>query len=334
MIWAGVIVAVAVAAAMAGALAWAGPVDPVKARSSHARPTPTSGGLAILAGTCAGAAVEALAPGGGGEALGWILALAAALGLVGAADDLWDFDAGTKAAAQAVTAAGLVAVAGAVTVLPIAPGLALPVGPVLGALGSGLFVLVLLNAMNFMDGSNGLAPGVGAVSLAGLAIAAFWSDEAALGWAALAGAAAGLGFLPWNLRGRVFQGDVGALFTAALIGAIGLRLASTGAATPYLVVFTALPLLTDVLLTLVVRARRRARLAQAHREHLYQLWLQATGRTHGALAVRVWALTAACTAAGLALERYAPEWSAAGLAVAVVVLSTAWVRMRGRLSRE
>jgi hypothetical protein len=161
MIWTGVIVAVAVAAAMAGALAWAGPVDPVKARSSHARPTPTSGGLAILAGTCAGAAVEALAPGGGGAALGWMLALASALGFVGAADDLWDFDAGTKAAAQAVTAGGLVAIAGAVTVLPIAPGLALPVGSVLGALGSGLFVLVLLNAMNFMDGSNGLAPGVG-----------------------------------------------------------------------------------------------------------------------------------------------------------------------------
>jgi hypothetical protein len=92
-----------------------------------------------------------------------------------------------------------------------------------------------------------------------------------------------------------------------------------------------LPLLTDVVLTLAVRARRRARLTQAHREHLYQLWLQATGRSHGALAVRVWALTAACTAAGLALERYAPAWSAAGLAAAVVGMSVGWVRMRGRL---
>jgi UDP-N-acetylmuramyl pentapeptide phosphotransferase/UDP-N-acetylglucosamine-1-phosphate transferase len=112
--------------------------------------------------------------------------------------------------------------------------------------------------------------------------------------------AAALGFLPWNLRHRVFQGDVGAFFSALVIGGLGLVLASREAVTPFLVVFTALPLITDVPVDRsVVRARRRERLFEAHRDHLYQLWLRSTGRPHLALAVRVWALTALTTGIGL-----------------------------------
>jgi UDP-N-acetylmuramyl pentapeptide phosphotransferase/UDP-N-acetylglucosamine-1-phosphate transferase len=324
--------ALLLAFALAGAAAWCGPVDAVKARSSHSRPTPTSGGLAIIAGACLGA-VALGEPGGGGRELAWLLGAAVFVGLLGAADDLLDLNAGVKFSAQLAAAAVIASQVAQVELLPLLPGVGLPVGAVAGFFGSVLFLIVVANAVNFMDGSNGLAPGVGVIALAGLGMAGL-KEAPEVAAVALVGAAAGLGFLPWNLRARLFQGDAGAFFTAALIGGVGLLLAQRGAASPYFVVFAVLPLLVDVLLTLLVRARRGVRLTEAHREHLYQLWLHATGKSHLALAWRAWALTAACTATGLWFELFAREWAFAGLMALVALLSAGWAKVRSALVRS
>ncbi|MBW3558169.1 MAG: hypothetical protein KY449_00145, partial [Proteobacteria bacterium] len=284
---------------------------------------------AVLAGTAGGTAL--LAP--GDPVVAVLLGAAAALGLFGAADDLLDLGALVKLLAQVATALLIASAATRVTTLPLAPGVLAELPTLLGVLGSALFLLVLINAVNFMDGSDGLASGWAVVAGAGLAAAAWQAEQGAVGVAALAAAAAGSGFLPWNLGRRVFQGDVGAFFSAAFLGGLGLLLAERGAVTPYFVVFAALPLIVDVLLTLVVRARRGGgRLFEAHKEHLYQVWLQVTGQPHLALAWRVWALSALTTAVGLLLELHAPEWAFAGLMLATLVLSAGWVRLRARLS--
>lgn len=124
-----------------------------------------------------------------------MLACAAGLGLFGAADDLLDLGAGPKLLAQAAAAA-LAVTAAAVTTLPLAPGLTLALGPWLGAAGSVLFLLVLMNAFNFMDGSNGLAAGATTVAGAGLAGAGLLFGEPAVVAPALCLAAAAAGFLP------------------------------------------------------------------------------------------------------------------------------------------
>lgn len=323
--WGGAAIALIVAAAVAAVLSWCGPVDTVKGRSSHRRPTPTSGGLSIAAGACLGAAVASAGADGGVAAA---LAAACGLALFGAADDLRDYPPSMKFLAQTVVAVLVVTLVARVQVLPFAPGLRIDLPAAVAVPGSVAFLLLLLNAVNFMDGSNGLIAGCAAAALATLAAAAALEEEPAVCAAALAGAAANLGFLGPNLLGRLFQGDAGAFFSAVLIGGLGLILAQRGAATPWLVVFTVLPLLIDVLLTLLTRARRGARLTQAHREHVYQLWLQATGAPHAALAVRIWTLTALCCASGLALDRLAPSLAFAGLAVATVLLSAGWLRAR------
>ncbi len=320
--------AAGLSALLAGLVAVSGPIDTVKARSSHNRPTPTGAGLAVLAGTAGGTAL--LAP--GDPAIAVLLGAAAALGLFGAADDLLDLGALVKLLAQVATALLIAWAATRVTTLPLAPGVIAELPALLGGLGSALFLLVLINAVNFMDGSDGLASGWAVVAGAGLAAAAWQADQRAVAAAALAAAAGGSGFLPWNLGRRVFQGDVGAFFSAAFLGGLGLLLAERGAVTPYFVVFAALPLIVDVLLTLVVRARRGGRLFDAHKEHLYQVWLQVTGQPHLALAWRVWALSALTTAVGLLFELHAPEWAFAGLMLATLVLSAGWVRLRARLS--
>ncbi len=141
---------------------------------------------------------------------------------------------------------------------------------------------------------------------------------------ALAGAAATAGFLPFNLKGRLFQGDAGALFGGFLFAALCLVACGRDGRGPVGLWFgptTLLPFLTDVLLTLLRRARGRRSLLQAHREHLYQRWLAAApGRTHAALALRT---TAAMTTAATSMG-----------GAATAVATTAAVRLRHGRRRD
>lgn len=321
------------AGGLAALVAWAGPLDSPRARGLHSTPTVTSGGLAVLAATALGAlAFSALVPAPAPHLAKAALALglAGGVGLIGALDDLVDMGARAKLGAQALVALLFALMVAHVERLPLGGGLALPLGPVLGAAGTVLWIVVATNATNFMDGADGLAAGSLALVLAALAVAGFAEGEVAVAGIALAGAAALAGFLPWNLPlRRLFQGDVGALFSGFL--ASSLAVVAAGRVSLYLVPFCMIPFLTDVLLTLLVRARRGQSLFEAHRDHLYQLWLRATGRPHRALTFRVWAIVAAYCAAGLACEA-APEGLRPPLfALGVAVAAAAWVQARRRL---
>lgn len=332
-------------AAMGGAMALAGlaaaagtavavacgPVDAPKARGLHAQPTPTGGGVAILLGTCLGVAALALGRQlSGGGALAAALGLAVLMGLLGAADDIRDLGPRFKLLAQAGLALAYAALFARVETLstPLGP---LTLGPAVGVLGSALWIVVVTNAVNFMDGANGLSPGAMILALAALGLSALAGGQPGVGAVALVAAAAGLGFLPWNLpMGRVFQGDAGALFSSALFAALLLMAAGPsgeGAVSLWFGPLALLVLLTDVFMTLLARARRRAPLLSAHREHLFQRWLIAEGATHAELSLRVWGLTvlAALAAAGLVLVPVGLRSGVFALCLAVAV--TAWRRI-------
>lgn len=330
----------ALAAGGASLVAWAGPLDKPVARSSHAVPTVTSGGLAIVAAAALGLAVFGLlAPEGRTDLARVALALgfAGALGLLGAIDDLFDLGARPKLMLQAIAAMLFAALVARIEVLPLGFGLSVQMGVIAGVVGTGLWLVVATNAVNFMDGANGLAAGCVAIALAALGAAGLIHGQPAVGAAALVTAAAICGFLPWNLPARrLFQGDAGALFTGFLVAA----LAVVGATQPeralglYLVPFALTPFLTDVLLTLALRARRGQSLFQAHRDHLYQVWLTRTGGTHAGLAFRAWAITAAYAGAGLAAE-WAPEGVQPLLfGGGVAICAAAWVAARRTLERR
>jgi UDP-N-acetylmuramyl pentapeptide phosphotransferase/UDP-N-acetylglucosamine-1-phosphate transferase len=333
----GAALALLVAAALTYGLVLSGPVDPPRARNVHRRPTPTSGGLAILAGTGAGLCLYALLAPSDAELrkLGFALALAATLGLVGAVDDVLDLGAKPKLLIQAALALLFCGFVARVESLALAPGLILPLGPVMGTLGSALWIVVAINAVNFMDGANGLAPGSMVIAFFALAAAALAGGNEPLAAASLIAAAAGLGFLPWNLPGgRIFQGDAGALFSGALFSALALLAAGKtgeGAVSVYAGPLLILPLLTDVFMTLSARAKRRVSLLQAHREHLYHRWLAKTGAPHAAVSLRIWALMAASGAAALVLQAAPVGWRAGLLALAVAVSVLLWRRWSRRM---
>jgi UDP-N-acetylmuramyl pentapeptide phosphotransferase/UDP-N-acetylglucosamine-1-phosphate transferase len=326
--------ALVIAAAVAGLAAWAGPVDAPRSRGSHARPTPTSGGISIIAGTSLGLLWFVHAGGAGsGQAAGvaQVLLFAGATGLIGALDDLHDLGAKAKLPLQGALALVFAIAVARIEALPLGPHAAIPLGPVVGALGTALWIVVTTNAVNFMDGSNGLAAGAAAIALAAFGVAASSSGLELIGAAALSATAAAVGFLPWNLRARLFQGDAGALFSGALLAGLAVLAAGRGGRGPvglYLAPLALLPLLTDVLLTLLWRARRGRSLLQAHRDHLYQLWLQRTGGSHLALAWRAWLATALCAAVALAVQARAPAMMPAAFAISVGVLALAWYAAR------
>ena len=244
-----------------------GVVDQPGARSSHVIPTPRGSGIGIVLGLLPGMALLMPASAGRDAAM-LAIALVALVGLI---DDLRPLPPFVKLAGQAIAA------------LPLALQMPWPLLPALGlpsvveeALAHGLafaFALLAVNAWNFMDGINGIA------AMAALAVAAvvlLVPDAGPVDGAALALAAACLGFLPLNFpRARVFMGDCGShalgMAIAALVLFPSAGIAGAAGAATLAALAAASPFLIDVLGTLVRRALDRERLTQAHRRHLYQV---------------------------------------------------------------
>ena len=196
------------------------------------------------------------------------------LGLVGAWDDLFDLGARFKLLTQIVLSLLFAVFVARIEAIPLTSGLNLPLGAVVGVIGTALWLVVVINAVNFMDGANGLAPGAVAITLLAFALTAFQQGAPSYGGTAIVAALAAFGFLPWNFpKARLFQGDAGALFSGFLLAALAVIGAGPRGQGPVFLLFAPLallPFLVDVLLTLLVRAKAKKRLFDAHSEHLYQ----------------------------------------------------------------
>ncbi len=310
----------------------AGPVDRPRARGTHDRATVTSGGVAIVVATAVATGWAAQGLHLGSPAAAWSLALAAILAMAGLIDDVIDLGALTKLGLQLGLALGFAAFA-RVQALPVA-GAVVPLGAVLGALGSVAWIVLAANAVNFVDGANGVAAGGAAFAFAAFAAAAHGGGADDLALLAGCAAAANLGFLGWNMAGRLFQGDAGALFSGFLLGAlavVGAGPSSVGPVSPYVLPTALAPILTDVLVTLALRASRRERLFEAHRSHLYHRWLEALGGSHLRLALRVWAIEAAFALAALGVAAAPPRLQTAAFLLSAFVSLSGWIVLDRRL---
>lgn len=86
-----------------------------------------------------------------------------------------------------------------------------------------LALLTITNAVNIIDGLNGLAGVTASIMFAGIAVVAFRVGDATILSASLLMAGAILGFLFWNYpRGHIFLGDGGAYFIGFMLGAMSI----------------------------------------------------------------------------------------------------------------
>ncbi|HPC32425.1 MAG TPA: MraY family glycosyltransferase [Syntrophales bacterium] len=89
-----------------------------------------------------------------------------------------------------------------------------------------IWIIGITNAMNFIDGMDGLAAGLGAIISLFLAIVAFQTNQHILGWISLAMLGSCLGFLPFNFRptrpAAIFLGDTGSIFLGFILASLAI----------------------------------------------------------------------------------------------------------------
>ena len=172
----------------------------------------------------------------------------------------------------------------------------LPLPVWFGIGGTALWIFVMMNAVNFIDGSNGMAMGLLIIMLAGLGAQFLVISEPALFVLSTMIAAAMMGFLFWNLRGKLYAGDAGSLFGGSVFACLAVFTAQDG--NIWFPATLALPILVDVFMTLIWRARQGHNIFTAHRHHAYQ-WLIKAGWSHMRVAVFYWALALICVVLAL-----------------------------------
>ena len=324
-----IVLIMCVAAVLGFALTWlsqkAGVLDLPNARSSHATPTPRAGGLGIVAGFAAGLMVGAFS----GLSAPHIALLLITIGLfcaLGLIDDLFSVSERWKALVFIGLCVLLVFLTGPVSWMRISAelGFVLPIWA--GFAGSVLFAFTVINTVNFMDGSDGMLAAVMVPASIGLAMAGFvvGSSDAALLSFALSGALVGFLFLNAH-PAKVFSGDCGSLAVGAAYSAAALMIAGQGAAAAlWIGPLFALVFLTDVLLTLLRRARHGRLTLSAHREHAYQRLIQ-SGWSHTQVAAVYGALTVFIVFSGLVALQGPPLALFLVFAFWTAVLSTLYV---------
>lgn len=262
-------------------------MDQPDPRKLHRCPVPKGGGVGIVAAFMLGVfLLPAASPPG-------VIVGAAAVALVSFADDLWDWPFTAKLATQ-VFAASLAVGSGLYIQVVHLPWLGgIDIGP-WGMVATLLWLVFATNAMNFMDGMNGLAAGAALVASLFLALIAAGQGGWFIYVAAMLLAAGLVGFLPFNFPyARIFMGDVGSQFCGFLLAVLGVAATRFAAVEmSFLIVPMLLAgLLWDVAFTLVRRALAGENLARAHRGHLYQL-AQRSGVDARAVALLHWGFAA------------------------------------------
>lgn len=281
-------------------LAWrAGVTDQPSVRKVHTRPTPLLGGLAIWAAVLA--ALGAVSERGALVQLGGMLAGGTLASAIGVWDDRRPLRPRVKLLGQLACAAILIA-SGVSVQLADGPALWRGVGAADAAL-TVIWVLVLMNAVNFMDNMDGVLGGVAAAASGTFVLLAVANDQQLVAPLAAAILGASLGFLIYNFNpATIFMGDGGSLFLGFLLAALGIKLRFPGQPThvswmvPGLVV--AVPLF-DLALVVVSRVRRGVNpFTTGGKDHLSHR-LVALGATTREAALTIWLL--ACAAGGVAL---------------------------------
>lgn len=284
-------------------------------RTVHATPTPVLGGAALFIGLVGALGVAMLLPefeavfDARTNVVG-VIAAALVMWVTGLIDDVRDVSAPAKVAGM-VLSGSLLTLVGLSIIYFRVPFLGFTVlPPDLSALITVLWVVGMANAVNLIDGLDGLAAGIVAIG-AGAFFLYGWRlleegviDPSNIG-PLLAVATVGIciGFLPFNFNpASIFMGDSGALLLGLLLSASTVAVGGqsddpfSGQAwfffAPLVIPLFILGVpLFDTVLAVIRRATRRTGVATADKEHLHHR-LMDLGHGHRRTVVLLWAWTA------------------------------------------
>jgi UDP-GlcNAc:undecaprenyl-phosphate GlcNAc-1-phosphate transferase len=328
----------AIATPLVGRMALAsGAIDRPSARGVNERPNmPLWGGLAVGAAFAVGLlAMVALAGHGPDPRLRGLLLGGLVMLATGMCDDRFGLNAWAKLAGQVLAA--VVAIAHGFSFPyfsnPLTQELVdLPDAVVWGL--TLLWIVGITNALNLLDGLDGLAAGVGAIIAATLAAIAWQGDQTLGVFAGVALAGSLLGFLPHNFSpARIFLGDTGALFVGFTLSLLALecyrRVSLITLIVPMLAL--AVPIL-DTGMSILRRLLQHRPIFSPDRQHMHHRLLAAEGSPKAAV-IQFYLLTAAFCLIAVSFTRL-QGLTAAIFLVTVLALTVRLLWNLGVLGRE
>lgn len=250
-------------------------------RKVHQFPVPRLGGVAMVIAFAAGIAVATMVTGdlNAGELVPnrapAILAGLAVLVIFGILDDVSGMPALIKVAVQ--VGAALVAAGMGLTIdrLHLPTGV-LELGPLALPLTVAWFVAVI-NAVNLIDGLDGLASGVVLTVLGAFAIVAAGNGVDPTGYIIAATAGGAIGFLAYNLHpASIIMGDTGSMFLGFVVAALGIAVTQDGSEPmpPWVpMIALGVPIL-DTMWAIVRRTARGDAFYLADRGHIHHTLLR------------------------------------------------------------
>lgn len=316
-------------------------------RDVHVQPTPRMGGLAMYMGVVAAVLLASQLPALTrgfvySSGLPAVVVAGGLIMLVGLIDDRWGLDALTKFAGQITAASVLVTmgVAWSVLYIPIGGVGTIVLDQVASILLTLALTVAIVNAMNFVDGLDGLAAGLGLITA--LAICMFsvgllrdhGGDVLFYPPAVISIVLAGvcLGFLPHNFhKARIFMGDSGSMLIGLMLAAASTTAAGPISQTAYgardvfallspflLVVAVMFVPALDMLLAIIRRTRKGLSPFSPDKMHLHHRLLE-IGHSHRrvVLLIYLWVGIAALGAASSIF--FDPRRTAVVMAGAIVV---------------
>jgi UDP-GlcNAc:undecaprenyl-phosphate GlcNAc-1-phosphate transferase len=291
-----------------------GAIDRPSDRKVHPVATPTMGGLAMYAGFLVGLGIAFVLPffsemrNGSPEPLAALVTCTLMVGL-GLIDDRRGTSALAKFTAQVFIAGVLVLMGASLTYFWL-PGLGIiPLAQDLSVLLTILWVVAIANAVNLVDGLDGLAAGMVAITAGCFFVyvvrtPSTFGDASAAALLSVITVGICVGFLPWNFHpAKIFMGDTGsmllgmlvALFTISGVGRnplppSGGDLAAIAGPLLVLLLVLFIPFL-DVVLAVARRTWRGQGLGHADKEHIHHRLME-IGHSHSraVLLMYLWSL--------------------------------------------
>jgi UDP-GlcNAc:undecaprenyl-phosphate GlcNAc-1-phosphate transferase len=320
----------------------AGALDHPGVEKVHAEPVPTLGGLGLAAAVLGTLWVLHVLGAGLplGHTAGFTLA-AAPLVAVGVWDDLRAASIPVKLGIHFLAGAILYASGLGVVELTNPFGATIDLADLapLGLVVTMLWVAAIVNAMNLVDGLDGLAAGIGTIAALVLGSVGLLRGEREVAVLALVLAGGTAGFLPYNFpRARIFLGDVGSTFIGLGLATVALleNRKATAAMTLLLpMVALGLPIVDTLFAVLrrTARGRNPLRRDVGHLHHrLLRLGMSPTRAVGWLLAAS--AVFGACAVLISGLPKQGALLATAGLGLAVFVAVTVLTVLDRRARRN
>jgi len=322
---------------LAGRLALrAGAVDRPTARGINQRlDMPLLGGLAVAAAFFAAVGWSYRVSGAADETGRWLGLVAGGLVVVGAG--VWDDRHGMRAPMKLAlqTLAAVIAIHSGFEISRIGNPYTMSIVDIPRFVvwpASVLWIVGVTNALNLLDGLDGLAAGVGAIIGATLTVIAWQAGQPFGVCMGLALVGSLLGYLPHNFPpARIFLGDTGALTIGYLLALLALEGYQRVTVLTFVVPLLALAVpILDTALSIARRLRRGVNPFSADRLHMHHRMLDHHGNPRGAV-VQFYFLTGCFSLIALSFTQLSGMAAALFLA-AVVVLTVRLLWNLGALS--